>query len=44
MDTRDLRTELSWPVADWLAKAANKQLTFPSDMPERSPQGSWRDG
>ncbi|MFD8462682.1 serine/threonine-protein kinase [Streptomyces antimycoticus] len=28
--------------ADWLARAANGQLTHPSRMPERDPQGSWR--
>ncbi|MFK0024953.1 serine/threonine-protein kinase [Streptomyces sp. NPDC090798] len=28
--------------ADWLAKAANRRLTFPTHMPEHPPQGSWR--
>lgn len=28
--------------ANWLAQAANNQLTQPSTMPERDPQGSWR--
>jgi hypothetical protein len=26
----------------WFADAAQGQLTHPSSMPERSPQGSWR--
>ncbi|MFF3208325.1 serine/threonine protein kinase [Streptomyces sp. NPDC002962] len=28
--------------ANWLAQAADNQLTHPSAMPERAPQGSWR--
>ncbi|MEU7162425.1 serine/threonine-protein kinase [Streptomyces chrestomyceticus] len=28
--------------ATWLARAASGQLTFPSQLPERSPYGSWR--
>ncbi|MBQ1116260.1 serine/threonine-protein kinase [Streptomyces sp. C3-3] len=28
--------------AEWLAQAATDRLTHPSQMPERSPQGSWR--